>query len=47
MEYKELIDYAKPAPKRSSDKVLIVCWIIIAVALAVALINGLMMRGWL
>lgn len=45
MEYKELTNYSKPAPKRSNDKVLIVCWIIVAAALAAVLVNGLMMRG--
>ena len=45
MEYRPLINYSKPAPKRSSDKALIICWIIVAIALTVALINGLMMRG--
>ncbi len=47
MEYRPLIDYSKPAPKRSSDKVLIVCWIIVAIALTVAFVKGLIMRGWL
>lgn len=46
MEYKPLINVADlPKPKRSNDKVLIACWIIVVAVLAAALVNGLMMRG--